>query len=333
MALSRLAQLCDDLWGKRNPSRSVRSSSNTFERSCIAPVGNGRDVHIEQFSSSKRRVASITSLPAGTEAGPFGTVESNIVGSTNPFHFARRKAATQSRLPSLLIEQQCDLRRSMGGSQFTNPSYHLRISAACIGHQLRSSDGQCCQCFRSPTNTYLNTHFPSGERHVLDEEAHQLFALCWGGGWSVPDSRNILRQHQNALPLLRSEDESSGLGDGRILSMQLLHLNEFLIPVSFQAASHETILWINGCVATTSQIGLILRSFQPELPLSIKVLRTSFQMIKRGERNGQVSGLNGCQKAGRDSLVNAIASHRLTHVMRNELEASKQKWDILKGPL
>src|SRR3989440_7663093 len=249
MALSRLAQLCDDLWGEGNPSRSVRSCSHTFERSCIAPVRNGRDVHIDQFRSREGRVAPTPWLPAWTEAGPLGTVESHIVGRTNPFHFARRKAATQSRMPSLLIEQHSDLRRRMGGSQFTNPSYHLRISAACISHQLRSSDGQCGQCFRSPTNTHLNTRFPSRERDVLDEEAHQLFAHGFRGCWSVPDSRHILRQQQNTLSLPSSEDESRGLGYGRVLSMQLLHLSEFLIPVSFQATGHQTIIWINGCVS------------------------------------------------------------------------------------
>src|SRR5439155_24826126 len=95
MALSRLAQLCDDLWGEGNPSRSVRSCSHTFERSCIAPVRIGRVVHIEQFLSRERRVASITSLPAVTESGPMGTVESYIVGRKNSFHIDSLNADTK----------------------------------------------------------------------------------------------------------------------------------------------------------------------------------------------------------------------------------------------
>src|SRR5690242_4938041 len=89
VSLSGLAQFCDDLWSQRNPSGSVCSRTNTFERSSVAPIRDGRDIHLEQFSSSERRVASIASLPTRTEARPFGTVECDVISRTNPLHFAR----------------------------------------------------------------------------------------------------------------------------------------------------------------------------------------------------------------------------------------------------
>lgn len=60
-----------------------------------------------------------------------------------------------------------------------------------------------------------------------------------------------------------------------------------------------------------SQIRLVLCPLQSELPLPIDLLGTSFQLIERGECNGQLRGLDRFQEAGCDNLVDAIAPHRL----------------------
>jgi hypothetical protein len=124
-----------------------------------------------------------------------------------------------------------------------------------------------------------------------------------------------LSKCQDALSVLRGNEQGRSFGQNRICSLQLFHLGQLLIPVPFQTASYQPIVWIDCCVATARQVGLLLRSFEPELPLPIKLLGTSFQLIKRGERNGQVGGLNGFQEACCDRLINAVAAHRLAGLL------------------
>src|SRR6266568_9254423 len=114
----------------------------------------------------------------------------------------------------------------------------------------------------------------------------------------MPDRRDILGQPQNALSFLGRDEESGGLGQCEILALQLLHLPQLLIPVSFKAASYEPIVRIDGDIATTGQISLILRPLQPELPLPI-------QLAPRGPPDDRVSP--GKQ---RDGLAGSLPRNR-----------------------
>src|SRR6266568_6696530 len=49
LPLDWLAQGCNDLRSERNPTWTQRSGANTLQAACFAPLGNGRNVHIEQF--------------------------------------------------------------------------------------------------------------------------------------------------------------------------------------------------------------------------------------------------------------------------------------------
>jgi hypothetical protein len=104
-----------------------------------------------------------------------------------------------------------------------------------------------------------------------DEVAQQLLPLRWRGGRRMPDRRDMLGQPENALSFLGRDEESGGLGQCEILALHLLHFPQLLIPVAFQEALHEPIVRIDGDIATTGQISLILRPLQPELPLPIQL--------------------------------------------------------------
>src|SRR6266568_6785984 len=131
----------------------------------------------------------------------------------------------------------------------------------------------------------------------------------------MPDRRDILGQPQNALSFLGRDEESGGLGQCEILALQLLHLPQLLIPVSFQAASYEPIVRIDGDIATTGQISLILRPLQPELPLPIQLLSAGLQMIECRQGNSEMGWLDRFQETGRHGLIDAIAPHSLTGLL------------------
>src|SRR2546425_8685579 len=49
VSLSRLAQLRDDVWGEGNPARAMRVSADALQKPGVTPIGDRRDVDIEQF--------------------------------------------------------------------------------------------------------------------------------------------------------------------------------------------------------------------------------------------------------------------------------------------
>src|SRR5260221_8873346 len=123
----------------------------------------------------------------------------------------------------------------------------------------------------------------------------------------MPDGRAILGGAQDPLSVWGRDEQSRGFGQSGVLPLYPLRLQQFLIPVSFQAASHQAIVWIDCHVATTSQICFILPSFQSQVPLPIDLLGTGLQLIERGERNSQLSRLDRFYETDRNCLVNTIA--------------------------
>src|SRR5258707_13736985 len=59
MSLSRLAQLLDDVWSEGNPAWAMWMSTDALQNPRVTPIGNGRDIDIEQFGCGKGRVPSI----------------------------------------------------------------------------------------------------------------------------------------------------------------------------------------------------------------------------------------------------------------------------------
>src|SRR6266851_4656309 len=231
MALNWLAKLCDDLRCQHNPPRAVGACSHTLQPPCVAPISNRRNVHIQQFRRCQGGVAPIASLSAGTEPGRVWALEWNVVGGPNPLYLTRGEAASQACTPPFLIELVGNVCRRVRGSECPNPSHDLRISTACIGHQLRSGNGQVRERFRLPANTHLYHLLPFGQRHIFDEITEQLFALCLASRRCMPHRRDILGKCQNAFSLLRRDEQCCGLGQRCIFSLHLLHLRQFRIPV------------------------------------------------------------------------------------------------------
>src|SRR6266496_6378721 len=114
MSLSRLAQFLDDVWGEANPAWAMRMSTDALQNPRVTPIGNGRDIDIEQFGCGQGRVPSIASLSARTESRPLRAGEGNGIGNTNPIDFAGGKAASQPWTQPRFIEQGRDLGRRMG---------------------------------------------------------------------------------------------------------------------------------------------------------------------------------------------------------------------------
>ncbi len=102
VSLRRLAQLRDDFWGEGNPTLAMRVSAHTLQNPGVTPIGNRRDVDIEQFRCRQSGIAPVASLPGWAEPRPLRASEGNMVRRANPVDFAGRKAAAQPRTQALL---------------------------------------------------------------------------------------------------------------------------------------------------------------------------------------------------------------------------------------
>src|SRR5712692_8141635 len=98
--LRRLAQPCDDVWSERDPARAMRVSAHAFQNPSVTPIGNRRDVDIEQFRCRQCGIAPVASLPGWTEPWTLRASQGNMIGGTNPVDFAGGEAAAQPRMQS-----------------------------------------------------------------------------------------------------------------------------------------------------------------------------------------------------------------------------------------
>src|SRR5436305_1764578 len=121
------------------------------------------------------------------------------------------------------------------------------------------------------------------------------------GAWKT--SWQIISQLADLLALGGRKREHCLFGHDRILPLQLFHLGQFLIPLPLQAAGHQSIFRVNGSVASTCQIRLILGTLNLALPLLVDLPSTCLQLVKRREGYLQVSWLDRFQEAVHNGFI------------------------------
>src|SRR6266702_6006506 len=311
LPLGWLAQGCNDLRSHRNPTWAQRSGANALQTSGFAPLGNGRNIHIEQICCGPCRVAPISPLSGGDRFRTFWTPCGDLIRIANPLNLADRQRASHARLLSFCIENSGNLRIRLGGRPFPDPVYHLWTGLTQLPRVFAARDGQVRHRFCLPTKSDVNDIAAFGEGHILDQGAHQLLTLHECRGRSVPDGWQIAGEVANLLALRGREHQRRLWREHGILPLQFFHFFQLLIPLSLQAASYQTVVRINGSIATSGKVCLVLGSFNLALPLLIDLLGTRFDQVQRRESHFQVGRLDGFQKGMHDSLIDAISPHRL----------------------
>src|SRR6266487_1377350 len=312
LPLDWLAQGCNDLRSERNPTWTQRSGANTLQAACFAPLGNGRNVHIEQFGCCPRRVPSISPLSGWCGFRTLWTSCWDVIGVANPLDLADGKRASHPSSLSFFIEHGCNLGIRLRCRQPPHAVDHLWAGLAFFPRHFVAWDSKLGEGLCLPTNSHIDDVTSLGERHILDQPAHQLLALSKGCGGSMPDGWQVVRKITDLLALRGCEREGRLFGQQGIFSLQFLDLSQFLIPLSFQAPSHQAIVRVYGLVPSASQVGFILSSLNLAMPLLIRLLGTRFHLIKCRERHLQMSRLDGFQKRLFHGLVYTISSHGLT---------------------
>src|SRR6266700_1652972 len=311
MSLSRLAQFLDDVWGEANPAWAMRMSTDALQNPRVTPIGNGRDIDIEQFGCGQGRVPSIASLSARTESRPLRAGEGNGIGNTNPIDFAGGKAASQPWTQPRFIEQGRDLGRRMGWRPLPHTLDDVWARLAFFPRQLVPWNGKSRESLSLPANSHIDDIAALGECHIFDQPAHELLALDKGCRRGMPDGWQIMSQAADLLALRCRKQQSGWFGHVLVLPLQFVHLSQLLIPLFFQTAGHQPVVWIDRFVATPGQICFVLGPLNLPVPLVLDVFGTSFHLIERRKSHRKLGRLNGLQKTGDDRLVNPVPPHGL----------------------
>src|SRR6266566_7506754 len=327
-----LAQRGNDLRGERNPAWPQRRGTNTLQDASLAPVRDGRNIDVEQLGGNTCRVAPISPLSSWCSLRTLRASSRDAIGIANPLDFADRKRASHASLLSFLIEQGSNLGIGVHRRQRSHTLDHLWAGLAFFPRHLVAWNGQTCEGLGLPPNSYIDDIASFRERHIFDQPAHELLALHKGRRRRIPDSRQIMGQAADLLALRGGEQQGRLFGQHAVLPLQSFHLRQFLVPVSFQAASHQAVVRIDRFVATTSQVRFVLRPFNLTLPLLIDLFSTDFHLVQSREGHFQVGGLEGLQKAGDHGLINAIATHGLAG-SRGQLRVELVTFVHQQGPI
>src|SRR6266516_6888913 len=253
-----LAQGCNDLRSERNPTWTQRSGANTLQAACFAPLGNGRNVHIEQFGCCPRRVPSISPLSGWCGFRTLWTSCWDVIGVANPLDLADGKRASHPSSLSFFIEHGCNLGIRMRCGQLPHAVDHLWAGLAFFPRHFVAWDSKPGEGLGLPTNSHIDDVTSLGERHILDQPAQQLLALSKGGGGSMPDGWQVVREMADLLALRGREREGRLFGPQSIFPFQFFAFGQFLIPFAFQTPGHQTIVWIDSLVPSPCQVRLIL---------------------------------------------------------------------------
>src|SRR6266487_2926202 len=229
-----LAQRCDDLRGEGNPAWSQRGGTNTLQDASLAPVRDGRDVDIEQVCRGTSRVAAISPLPSWCGFRALGASSRDVIGITNPLDFTDRKRASHASSLSFLIEQGGHLRIRLRRRPLPHALDHLWAGLAFFPRHLVPWDSKTREGLGLPTNGDIDDVASLRERHILDQPAQQLLALNERGRWRMPERWQVMSKLANLLALRGAKQKRRRFGQQGVLSLQLFHLRQLLIPLPFQ---------------------------------------------------------------------------------------------------
>jgi hypothetical protein len=244
-----LAQRCDDLRGEGNPAWSQRGGTNTLQDASLAPVCDGRDVDIEQVCCRASRVAAISTLPSWGGFRALGASSRDMIGIANPLDFTDRQRASHASSLSFLIEQGCNLRIRLRRRQLPHALDHLWAGLAFFPRHLVAWDSKTREGLGLPTNGDIDDVASLRERHILDKVAQQLLALNEHGRWSIPERWQVMSKLANLLALRGAKQKRRRFGQQGVLSLQLFHLSQLLIPLPFQAPGHEAVVRVDRFVS------------------------------------------------------------------------------------
>src|SRR2546421_4603397 len=159
----RLAQCGDDLRSQCNPARSQRRGTNTLQDASLAPVGDGRDVDIEQVCCGASRIAPIPPLPSWCSFRTLWTSCWDVIGVANPLDFTDRKRASHPSSLSFLIEEGCNLCIGAHRGQLSHTLDHLWAGLAFFPRHLVAWDGKKREGLALLTNSHVNHVASLGE--------------------------------------------------------------------------------------------------------------------------------------------------------------------------
>src|SRR5260370_16576801 len=94
----------------------------------------------------------------------------------------------------------------------------------------------------------------------------------------MPERWQVMSKLANLLALRGAKQKRRRFGQQGVLSLQLFHLSQLLIPLPFQAPGHEAVLRDDRFVPTPGQARSVLPPLNLPFPLVIALLGSCFPL-------------------------------------------------------
>jgi hypothetical protein len=183
----RLAQGRYPLGCQLHPPRPARCHLHPIECARFAPIGNRIHRDVKQSGRRLCTIATITALPAWASGWPQRASTLNPIGIPQPSDLAGRKRTALPTAIAVVIETLGNPHIGMIRGQLLDALNHLRRRAAYDVRRFGPRHFQRTTRVGLPAYIHTNRLRSLGQHHVLNEQAHHVFALGVGCGLRTPD--------------------------------------------------------------------------------------------------------------------------------------------------
>src|ERR1700730_15057006 len=108
--------------------------------------------------------------------------------------------------------------------------------------------------------------------HASHQATNDLFPIGIRSTWSIPQGGNIGCQRGDTIAFCLGQLGRRLLREAVILLLELPLLDEEFFPAPSESRRYQTVLRVNGLVATFSQLNLIVKPLAPLPPMLVKAL-------------------------------------------------------------
>src|SRR6516164_4843175 len=191
-----------------------------------------------------------------------------------------------SALAVLTIEDAGDDRVGVMSSQAAHQCDRVLIGA----HDCRTRTGQIevdvGESTAPPTQREVRAAFVfvDCDDDLLEQRAQQLLLVARRRGWGLPGFEQVGAEGEQTGAFVHTERPGTQLFATCKLGLGLFQFAQALLPLGLDATGDETVVGVDGAIATFGALRVVACPLDRETPLRQRAVVVGFDALRRGER-------------------------------------------------